>query len=500
MSLSNDSFERTGSRDPSSTGIAPDGRTVVEEIGDSNAVSISTEEMGSGHQPFTPATPRDAEILESLDEADHATQSAGHLDGANLYETIKPDGRRRYDEQGQLVDGAEPLVDGEEQGNAPHQANVGIPDSPVSANGTTSHKRKRSLENDIGELTPLHDGQTTPRNGQLEYFVGGDKFMRGTPGSEARKAHVCEHCGANFTRQHNLKSHLLTHTSNKKEFVCKECNVEFRRLHDLKRHEKLHTGEKPYVCEICGRRFARADALARHSKSSPEGGCVNSKKQGRRSFGHFDGEAGNDSSVLEGPSTAESHAAADGFPVGGDEHAGENGPSGDTAVDPFLESALNTSSHLKDVKGGSKGLRGGKSVRMTMDLDDDIHAHYNALKEQYEQLQLSHERLAQRLRELEGGNDDEAGAIEVVDDQAQLIATTNGTSEVGVAGHIPDDEQEDTREHQEHHQHQVDESEGQFPHQSDDLNQEHQQVDDPEERLLDHNDDVPVDPQMVEVD
>ncbi|KAK9363882.1 hypothetical protein V1504DRAFT_444866 [Lipomyces starkeyi] len=88
-----------------------------------------------------------------------------------------------------------------------------------------------------------------------------------TPGSK----HTCPHCSQSFTRHHNLKSHLLTH-SHEKPFTCTTCNSKFRRLHDLKRHSKLHTGEKPYVCSKCGRKFARGDALARHGKGA--NGCA----------------------------------------------------------------------------------------------------------------------------------------------------------------------------------------------------------------------------------
>ena len=99
------------------------------------------------------------------------------------------------------------------------------------------------------------------------------------PGSSRKslsmKKHKCHYCDTEFTRQHNLKSHLLTH-SQEKPFTCDQCNAKFRRLHDLKRHAKLHTGERPHICHKCGRRFARGDALARHSKGP--GGCA-----GRRS-------------------------------------------------------------------------------------------------------------------------------------------------------------------------------------------------------------------------
>ncbi|KAI1374115.1 hypothetical protein F4677DRAFT_427157 [Hypoxylon crocopeplum] len=130
--------------------------------------------------------------------------------------------------------------------------------------------------------------------------------QQNTPRSPNSKKHRCPYCETEFTRHHNLKSHLLTH-SQEKPYICQTCSMRFRRLHDLKRHTKLHTGEKPHVCPKCDRKFARGDALARHSKGP--GGCV-----GRRSsLGSFLGEDMEEgSSHLEADDSAMSGVVYDG--------------------------------------------------------------------------------------------------------------------------------------------------------------------------------------------
>ncbi|KAL3477853.1 hypothetical protein BJX99DRAFT_119281 [Aspergillus californicus] len=107
-----------------------------------------------------------------------------------------------------------------------------------------------------------------PRRGLSLPSSGLNKARQRSPSA---KKHRCPYCATEFTRHHNLKSHLLTH-SHEKPFVCTTCQSRFRRLHDLKRHQKLHTGERPHICPKCGRRFARGDALARHNKG--QGGCA----------------------------------------------------------------------------------------------------------------------------------------------------------------------------------------------------------------------------------
>jgi hypothetical protein len=120
----------------------------------------------------------------------------------------------------------------------------------------------------------LSDPSRLPPRG-MSFPMPGQNQQLPPRSPSSQKKHKCPYCETEFTRHHNLKSHLLTH-SQEKPYVCQTCNMRFRRLHDLKRHMKLHTGERPHICPKCNRKFARGDALARHSKG--QGGCA-----GRRS-------------------------------------------------------------------------------------------------------------------------------------------------------------------------------------------------------------------------
>ncbi|KAI0160355.1 hypothetical protein GGR57DRAFT_457337 [Xylariaceae sp. FL1272] len=170
------------------------------------------------------------------------------------------------------------------------------PEAQMEERGVTSLSYPGILPPNTNMPAPPNRGMSLPMTPNAQ----------AAPRSPSSKKHKCPHCETEFTRHHNLKSHLLTH-SQEKPYVCQNCSMRFRRLHDLKRHSKLHTGEKPHVCPKCDRKFARGDALARHSKGP--GGCV-----GRRSsMGSYLGEEDPDGvSRLEGDDSTMSGVMYDG--------------------------------------------------------------------------------------------------------------------------------------------------------------------------------------------
>lgn len=226
-------------------------------------------------------------------------------------------------------------------------SSVGTVESLAAASGiTTTTGSPLPIEETIRQVANAAEaGSTSPSEGSKAFSYPapllqpqlneGARRGMSLPGSGTRqgtrspssKKHRCPYCATEFTRHHNLKSHLLTH-SQEKPYVCSTCQSRFRRLHDLKRHTKLHTGERPHICPKCGRKFARGDALARHNKGP--GGCAG-RRSSMGSFGGDDDAEGDES--MDGIMYQEPDAMED--EEGNAKRPGirRQAPSGDDAIE-----------------------------------------------------------------------------------------------------------------------------------------------------------------------
>jgi DNA-directed RNA polymerase subunit M/transcription elongation factor TFIIS len=107
---------------------------------------------------------------------------------------------------------------------------------PVHERGQPSLHERHSRRPSSAQSHHSHESSYSAHSSNQE----GEEEMSPTTGEPQvsrdgkKRKHKCDECGQYFTRLHNLKSHLLTH-SQEKPFICQECGHKFRRQHDLKR-------------------------------------------------------------------------------------------------------------------------------------------------------------------------------------------------------------------------------------------------------------------------
>ncbi|PWY69592.1 C2H2 zinc finger protein [Aspergillus heteromorphus CBS 117.55] len=246
VSRSGDSLPPMTTTAPSATG-PPDRPQEHEKESDQHSSQVAREALGASEKQANP-------INESIQASPDQMQVDSHPAPGNVHDAFG------------AADNNTTLM------NTSTVASPGPIEESTSQDGDRSHHREDGeISQESGNKAFSYPMPTAnfndPRRG---LSLPGSGFHKGQRSPSAKK-HRCPYCATEFTRHHNLKSHLLTH-SQEKPYVCQTCQSRFRRLHDLKRHTKLHTGERPHICPKCGRRFARGDALARHNKG--QGGCA----------------------------------------------------------------------------------------------------------------------------------------------------------------------------------------------------------------------------------
>lgn len=282
-------FLKQSKPDSNLTSIASAGLNVTRSKDSIPSMSTTTPNSGSAERALEPHREPDQNSSQVAREALGASEKQQQQSGSVNDSLAMHSDHMQVDSHPVPGEAGESVFNAAENGtslmNTSTVASPGPIDDSISQDGDQSrHQDDSDLHQDSSNKAfsyPMPTGGfNDPRRGLSLPSSGLNKAGQRSPSA---KKHRCPYCATEFTRHHNLKSHLLTH-SQEKPFVCTTCQSRFRRLHDLKRHQKLHTGERPHICPKCGRRFARGDALARHNKG--QGGCA-----GRRaSMGSYAGE------------------------------------------------------------------------------------------------------------------------------------------------------------------------------------------------------------------
>lgn len=80
-----------------------------------------------------------------------------------------------------------------------------------------------------------------------------------------KKVHDCSVCDDQFVTSHQLKSHMVRHTGERK-YQCTVCKRAYARPNTLKEHTKTHTDDRRHICVVCGQTFIQNCSLKQHMK------------------------------------------------------------------------------------------------------------------------------------------------------------------------------------------------------------------------------------------
>ncbi|XP_017050371.1 zinc finger protein 184 [Drosophila ficusphila] len=84
-----------------------------------------------------------------------------------------------------------------------------------------------------------------------------------------RSLHPCAECEKKFTRNFQLKLHMIAvHGVGEMRYQCEECGKSFASRHSLRYHVKsVHSTERPFGCQHCDRRFVLRTQLLSHLRT-----------------------------------------------------------------------------------------------------------------------------------------------------------------------------------------------------------------------------------------
>nr|XP_023020048.1 zinc finger protein 431-like [Leptinotarsa decemlineata] len=74
---------------------------------------------------------------------------------------------------------------------------------------------------------------------------------------------ICSICNIGFVKVSDYKSHMVTHSTDKK-YSCSKCSKSYKTISNLNFHMKVHNSSRPFTCSICAKGFMRKEYLEAH--------------------------------------------------------------------------------------------------------------------------------------------------------------------------------------------------------------------------------------------